>query len=189
MSTPGAGISLHQLLRAVVEKGASDLHITTGSPPLLRIDGSVVPLKLPPLSGPESRSLCYSADFTATAGNSPAALGNRIGAGAIAAGRRDGSLEALRYVDASYVPMNAPLVLAQSGSTVHDPTFWQPLALGQISAHGLGPIPAKIQSFVGAQWGQVRPYARGTPIDPGRSRPTGDQTACRPQQGRGKPGS
>jgi hypothetical protein len=34
----------------MVEKGASDLHITTGSPPQLRIDGSVVPLKLPPLA-------------------------------------------------------------------------------------------------------------------------------------------
>ncbi|MEZ4301880.1 MAG: type IV pilus twitching motility protein PilT [Polyangiaceae bacterium] len=59
----GEGIryTLQNLLRAMVEKGASDLHITTGSPPLLRIDGSVVPLKLPPLSGPDARQLCYAA--------------------------------------------------------------------------------------------------------------------------------
>ena len=57
--------------------------------------------------------------------------------------------------------MNGPLVLAQSGSTVHDPTFWQPLALGQIAAHGLGAIPAQIQSFVDAQWGHVRRFATG----------------------------
>jgi hypothetical protein len=74
------------------------------------------------------------------------------------------------------VPMNAPLVVAQSGSTVHDPTFWQPLALGQIAAHGLGPIPAKIQSFVDAQWGHVRSYAQGSPIDPGPP-PFGDPSA------------
>ena len=35
--------NLHQLLKAMVEKGASDLHITTGSPPQLRIDGALVP--------------------------------------------------------------------------------------------------------------------------------------------------
>ncbi len=36
------------------------MHITTGSPPLLRIDGSMVPLKLPPLSPVETKQLCYS---------------------------------------------------------------------------------------------------------------------------------
>src|SRR6478752_7239129 len=44
----------------MVEKGASDLHITTGSPPQLRIDGSLVPLKVPPLSPIETKQLCYS---------------------------------------------------------------------------------------------------------------------------------
>ena len=120
-------------------------------------------------------------DVTGTTGASPAALGNRIAAAAIAAGRSDGSLEALHYIDASYTPMNAPLVLAQSGSTVHDPTFWQPLALGQIAAHGLGAIPAKIQSFVDAQWGHVRRFANGPRIDPGAP-PFGDPSAPSYQQ-------
>jgi twitching motility protein PilT len=53
-------VNLHQLLKAMIEKGASDLHITTGSPPLLRIDGHIVPLKLPPLGAVESKALCYS---------------------------------------------------------------------------------------------------------------------------------
>jgi twitching motility protein PilT len=53
-------INLHQLLRAMIEKGASDLHIATGSPPLLRVDGSVVPLKLPALGPVETKQLCYS---------------------------------------------------------------------------------------------------------------------------------
>jgi twitching motility protein PilT len=53
-------INLHQLLRAMIDKNASDLHITTGSPPQLRIDGSMVPLKVPPLSAMETKQLCYS---------------------------------------------------------------------------------------------------------------------------------
>jgi twitching motility protein PilT len=53
-------VNLHQLLRAMIEKGASDLHIATGSPPLLRVDGSVVPLKLPALGPVETKQLCYS---------------------------------------------------------------------------------------------------------------------------------
>jgi twitching motility protein PilT len=53
-------INLHQLLRTMVEKGASDMHITTGTPPLLRIDGSIVPLKLPPMGPVETKQLCFS---------------------------------------------------------------------------------------------------------------------------------
>ena len=53
-------ISLHQLLRAMVEKGASDLHVTTGSPPQLRIDGQLVPLKTAALTPAETRQICYS---------------------------------------------------------------------------------------------------------------------------------
>jgi twitching motility protein PilT len=52
--------NLQQLLKAMVEKGASDLHITTGSPPQLRIDGKLVPFKTPPLSPIETKQLCYS---------------------------------------------------------------------------------------------------------------------------------
>jgi twitching motility protein PilT len=52
--------NLHQLLKAMVEKGASDLHVTTASPPQLRIDGKLVPLKTPPLTPVETKQLCYS---------------------------------------------------------------------------------------------------------------------------------
>lgn len=60
MSHGGLKINLHQLLRAMIEKGASDMHITTGAPPLLRVDGHVVPLKLEPLGPVETKQLCYS---------------------------------------------------------------------------------------------------------------------------------
>src|SRR3984957_2449621 len=53
-------VNLHQLLKTMIEKGASDMHITTGSPPLLRIDGSIVPLKLSPLGPVETKQLCFS---------------------------------------------------------------------------------------------------------------------------------
>jgi twitching motility protein PilT len=52
--------NLHQLLKAMVDKGGSDLHITTGSPPQLRVDGELVPLKMAPLSAVETKQLCYS---------------------------------------------------------------------------------------------------------------------------------
>ncbi len=57
---PAPQVNLHQLLRTMVQKGASDLHITTGTPPQLRIDGSLVPLKLNNLMPPETKQICYS---------------------------------------------------------------------------------------------------------------------------------
>jgi twitching motility protein PilT len=44
----------------MIEKGASDLHITTGTPPQLRIDGNMVPLKMDPLTPVDTKQLCYS---------------------------------------------------------------------------------------------------------------------------------
>src|SRR5512135_2146251 len=52
--------NLHQLLQTMIDKGASDLHVTTGSPPQLRIDGQLLPMNLPPLTAPETKQLCYS---------------------------------------------------------------------------------------------------------------------------------
>lgn len=52
--------NLHQLLKIMVDKEASDLHITVGAPPQLRIDGALVPLKTSKMSPTETRKLCYS---------------------------------------------------------------------------------------------------------------------------------
>jgi twitching motility protein PilT len=52
--------NMHQLLKAMIEKGASDLHLTTGTSPQLRIDGKLHPLRMPPLSPSETKQLCYS---------------------------------------------------------------------------------------------------------------------------------
>ncbi len=56
----GLKVNLHQLLKTMIDKGASDLHLTTGSAPLLRIDGSIVPLRLPPLTPMDTKQLVYS---------------------------------------------------------------------------------------------------------------------------------
>ncbi|TPV92671.1 MAG: type IV pilus twitching motility protein PilT [Myxococcales bacterium FL481] len=53
-------VNLHQLLKAVVDQRATDLHITAGTPPQLRIDGKLIPLKTPPLNPTETKQLCYS---------------------------------------------------------------------------------------------------------------------------------
>lgn len=53
-------IVLDQLLNLMVENDSSDLHITAGVPPMLRIDGKLVPLKHPALTPPETKELCYS---------------------------------------------------------------------------------------------------------------------------------
>ena len=118
------------------------------------------------------RSLCYRPGYASAKGDSPAALGNRIAAAVIAYGRKDGSLERRRYIDESYTPVNAPLVVKQPGTAMHDATFWQPLALDQsVAQNGLA-VPGKVQTFIGAQWGHVRGFAlppskKGVPIDPG----------------------
>ena len=52
--------NLHQLLKLMADKGASDLHLTVGSPPQMRIDGGFVPIKSAPLNKDETQALCYS---------------------------------------------------------------------------------------------------------------------------------
>lgn len=53
-------IDMHGLLQTMVDKGASDLHITAGIPPFLRVNGSMVPFDSPPLGPPETKQLIYS---------------------------------------------------------------------------------------------------------------------------------
>ena len=53
-------VSLHQLLKTMVEKGGTDLHITTNSPPLIRVDGTLVTLSHPPMTAVDTKKLAYS---------------------------------------------------------------------------------------------------------------------------------
>ncbi len=53
-------VKLEELLRLVVERGASDLHLTVGSPPQLRIDEELVPTEFDVLTPEASQKLGYS---------------------------------------------------------------------------------------------------------------------------------
>lgn len=44
----------------MIEKGGSDLHLTTGVPPMLRLHGRLMPMDLPPLNPAETKALAYS---------------------------------------------------------------------------------------------------------------------------------
>ena len=51
--------TIEQLLRLVVDKGATDLHLTVNLPPHVRIDDRLVPTEHGPLSGEELREIAY----------------------------------------------------------------------------------------------------------------------------------
>jgi len=53
-------IELEKLLEIVIEKKASDLHITAGAPPQFRIDGRLMSFHAEVLTPPDTKSLCYS---------------------------------------------------------------------------------------------------------------------------------
>src|ERR1700677_2034166 len=53
-------LSLSDLLRRMLEMNGSDLHITTNSPPQIRVHGHLVPLDLPQLNPAETKQLAYS---------------------------------------------------------------------------------------------------------------------------------
>lgn len=51
---------LNDLLNLVIENEASDLHITVGTPPVLRVDGELIPTDLDVLTPMDTRSLIYN---------------------------------------------------------------------------------------------------------------------------------
>src|SRR5213595_3702172 len=53
-------VTLHQLLKTLVDQEGTDLHITTNSPPQVRIDGRLVPMQLPPMTASETKTVVYS---------------------------------------------------------------------------------------------------------------------------------
>ena len=52
--------SLSELLKKMLEINGSDLHITTNSPPQIRVDGALRPLDMPPMTASETKQLAYS---------------------------------------------------------------------------------------------------------------------------------
>ena len=52
--------TLPELLQTLVQNNGSDLHITTNTPPQVRIHGHLQPLDLPPLDAAATKALAYS---------------------------------------------------------------------------------------------------------------------------------
>jgi len=52
--------TLPELLKTLVDNHGSDLHITTNTPPQVRIHGRMQPLDLPPLTAADTKALAYS---------------------------------------------------------------------------------------------------------------------------------
>src|SRR5687768_6417643 len=52
--------TLPELLKTTVELNGSDLHITTNTPPQVRVHGKLQRLDLPPLSAADTKQLVYS---------------------------------------------------------------------------------------------------------------------------------
>jgi len=51
---------IDKLLKLVVDNGASDLHIATGEPPILRVNGDLKRTEFAPLTKDQVKTLCYS---------------------------------------------------------------------------------------------------------------------------------
>ena len=60
---PAVNVSIQQLLHVMVQAGASDLHITTATVPMIRVNGRMMPVPLPdcqPLTPVDTKHICYS---------------------------------------------------------------------------------------------------------------------------------
>ena len=53
-------VTMHQLLKTLVDQGGTDLHVTTNSAPQIRVHGKMVPLQTPPMSPAETKNVIYS---------------------------------------------------------------------------------------------------------------------------------
>ena len=63
MTTPVENFSIQQLLHTMVQAGASDLHITTGTTPMISVNGKMTPAAVPGsrvLTPADTKQICYS---------------------------------------------------------------------------------------------------------------------------------
>ena len=104
----------------------------------------------------------YNSRFASTdysTGNA-AALGNAIGFAVIAYGNNDGANDANDYALQYYAPVNPPLTVNEFGNPdIIDVDRWQPLRLATFIDQSGNEIPGSEQGFLGAEWGDVVPFA------------------------------
>jgi len=108
--------------------------------------------------------LGYDPDDTTTTGDSPRALGNRIGEAIITFGTTDGANEANNYADTTtWMPVNPVLYVDQPTINVIDPNMWQQLDLAVSVAQNGIPLGSGTQPYIGAQWRDVTPFSMVRP--------------------------
>jgi hypothetical protein len=110
------------------------------------------------------RELGYDPLDSELSGDTPRALGDRIGRAVLDAYALDGANEAGNYADPQeYQVDDAPLSADLPGTVARDPSRWQPLLLSRaISANGIR-LGSGVQSYLGAHWGGVSPFAMTRP--------------------------
>ena len=104
--------------------------------------------------------LGYDPADTRAVGDDPRALGNRIGAGIVAAYANDGANEAGNYAPAEpWESPNPDLVVDLPGTPATDPVHWQKLVLAEAVTQNGIPAGSGAQGYIGADWGDVVPFS------------------------------
>lgn len=104
--------------------------------------------------------LGYDPSDTTTEGDSPRAVGNRIGKAIVDGAMTDGANEAENYKDTTgWTSVNPPLEVEKSTITVVDPSIWQPLNLAEAETQNGIPTGAGVQGYIGSNWNEVTPFA------------------------------
>lgn len=105
-------------------------------------------------------ALGYDPSDTRADGDDPRSLGNRIGRRIIESFAADGANEAEDYADPdAFEPDNPRLVVDRPGTTMANPTLWQRLVLAQAVTQNGIPEASGSPAYIGAQWGNVAPFA------------------------------
>ncbi len=102
--------------------------------------------------------LGFPTNLTATAGDAPYAIGNRVAQTVLTNAWFDGASESVNY-RFSFTPANPPLAVKFAGNTMDDPNRWQPLSLDESTSQNGIPDPQAWQTNVCPHWGRVTPFA------------------------------
>jgi hypothetical protein len=105
------------------------------------------------------RDLGYDPADVHDKGDDPVAFGNRLARAVLEKTAHDGANEDDDYSDASYVVQNPPLVYDSPGAPLERPERWQPINLSVAATQNGIVLPAGVQTYIGAQWGEVTPFA------------------------------
>ncbi len=112
------------------------------------------------------RRLGYDPSDLEDQGDTPRALGNRVGLAVIDAFADDGANEANDYADPDdYFPDTPNLVIDRPGTDAVDPSVWQRLVLAKAETQNGIPADAGAQPYIGAHWRSVTPFAMQRPAE------------------------